>query len=225
MPCYSLIIIWTGDIKKRMITQKESVRKHFKFHSKIYDITRWAFLFNRADAIEALKLEQGMSVVEIGCGTGLNFSRILRKIGNDGTLIGLDHSKEMLAKAGKKIEKFNWQNVQLFCEEAENFNLSIKFDAILYSYSISMIPDWKSSITSSIGHLKKGGHLVILDFYGFPRWGKVCKRIINWWLNKNHVNMKRNYEKFLSRIFTNLEIKTFKLGYNFIVFGKLKNYG
>ncbi len=204
-----------------MITQKEKVIKYFKFHSKIYDISRWAFLFNREDAIEALKLEPGMTVAEIGCGTGLNFSSILRRIGNNGILIGLDCSQEMLTESKKKTKKFKWQNVKLLCEDAENYNLSIKFNAILYSYSISMVSDWKLSVMSSINHLKEGGRLVILDFYGFQGWNKAYERAITWWLNKNHVNVKRNYEEFLSCVFTNLELKIFKLGYNFIVVGRL----
>ncbi|ODS31462.1 MAG: phosphatidylethanolamine N-methyltransferase [Candidatus Scalindua rubra] len=204
-----------------MITQKERVIKYFKFHSKIYDVSRWAFLLNREDAIEALKLEPGMTVLEIGCGTGLNFSSILKRIGNNGILIGLDYSQEMLAKSKKKIEKFKWQNVKLLCEDAENFNLSIKFNAILYSYSISMVSDWESSVMSSINHLKEGGRLVILDFYGFQGWGMACERAITWWLNKNHVSVNRNYEEFLSSVFANLELKIFKLGYNFIAVGRL----
>ena len=204
-----------------MITQKERMIKHFKFHSKIYDISRWPFLFKREEAIEALKLEPGMTVAEIGCGTGLNFSSILRRIGNNGILIGLDYSQEMLTKSKKKIEKFKWQNVRLLCEDAENYNLSIKFNAILYSYSISMVSDWKSSVMSSINHLKEGGRLVILDFYDFQGLGKVCERGITWWLNKNHVSVKRNYEEFLSSVFTNLELKIFKLGYNFMAIGRL----
>jgi len=44
----------------------------------------------RVKAVQALELQNGDAVVDIGCGTGLNFSLLEEAIGPEGTLIGVD---------------------------------------------------------------------------------------------------------------------------------------
>jgi len=44
----------------------------------------------RKMAIDSLELSKGDIVVELGCGTGLNFAQVLDSIGDSGKLIGVD---------------------------------------------------------------------------------------------------------------------------------------
>src|SRR5262245_5775143 len=50
-----------------------AMSRYYAWHSRIYDATRWAFLFGRDAILDDLGLEAGQTVVEIGCGTGRNF--------------------------------------------------------------------------------------------------------------------------------------------------------
>lgn len=59
----------------------------------LFDVFAW-FGFNisgwRRQAVSALNLKPGDTVVDIGCGTGLNFPLLHRAVGPEGTIIGGD---------------------------------------------------------------------------------------------------------------------------------------
>jgi hypothetical protein len=67
----------------------------------------------RRRAIERLRLANGDIVVEVACGTGINFPLIEERIGPSGRLIGLDLSPEMLAQARTRVDRDDWRNVTL----------------------------------------------------------------------------------------------------------------
>ena len=52
---------------------------------------------------EDSSLKTGDKVLVFCCGTGLDFPHILRRIGKDGHIVGVDFSAEMLSIAAKKI--------------------------------------------------------------------------------------------------------------------------
>jgi len=54
-------------------------------------------------AVAALDLRQGDTVVDIGCGTGLNFAYLQNVVGPEGKIIGVDLTPGMLAQAKKRI--------------------------------------------------------------------------------------------------------------------------
>ena len=49
--------------------------------------------------VQALNLKKGDTVVEIGCGTGLNFKYVRKKVGLKGKIIGVYLTPEMLSVA------------------------------------------------------------------------------------------------------------------------------
>ena len=53
----------------------------------------------RVDAIAALRLAPGATVLDIGCGTGLSFEPLRRGVGTSGHIVGVEQSREMLAQA------------------------------------------------------------------------------------------------------------------------------
>ncbi len=54
--------------------QVNAMDNYYKFQSKIYDMTRWTFLFGRDEIIKAIPLERNaeIKILEVGCGTGYN---------------------------------------------------------------------------------------------------------------------------------------------------------
>ncbi len=55
-------------------------------------------------AVDALRLRGGETVVEIGCGTGLNSPFLQRAIGPQGKIVGLDLTDKMLDQARERIQ-------------------------------------------------------------------------------------------------------------------------
>jgi ubiquinone/menaquinone biosynthesis C-methylase UbiE len=57
----------------------------------------------RKCAVEALCLQKGNTVVDLGCGTGLNFTLLQEQIGPEGKIIGVDLTDAMLAEAHQRV--------------------------------------------------------------------------------------------------------------------------
>jgi len=76
---------------------------NYDFTANLYYLIGFREYAYRRIAVEALSLKRGDTVVEIGCGTGLNFGLIEQQIGPKGKLIGVNLTEQMLAKAHKRI--------------------------------------------------------------------------------------------------------------------------
>lgn len=199
----------------------DKIKKKYKLESKIYDLTRWAFLFNRKDAVNKLELNKGDTVAEFGCGTGLNFKLLHKKVGNNGKIIGIDFSIEMLKEAKKKIIKNNWKNIKLIQGDVSSFSLDEKLDGILFSYSLSMIPRWKDAIKNAKKILKNKKKFVILDFSDFRDVGIIQKLIISYF-KRWHVYINRGYMGEVKKYLINVSQHFYNFGYNMIITGTKK---
>jgi len=58
---------------------------------------------HRKRVVKLLRLQRGDGVLDAGCGTGLNFALIEEAIGRLDTLIGIDHSPEMVEPAKERM--------------------------------------------------------------------------------------------------------------------------
>jgi demethylmenaquinone methyltransferase/2-methoxy-6-polyprenyl-1,4-benzoquinol methylase len=123
--------------------------------------------------VQALRLRPGDTVVEIGCGTGLNFPLIEHQISPDGRIVGVDMTDAMLAQAQQRIEASGWTNISLVHAAAAEFEFPTGIDAILASYAHSLLPDCRQVIANGAAALSAGGRWVVLDVKvpdNMPRW-------------------------------------------------------
>jgi ubiquinone/menaquinone biosynthesis C-methylase UbiE len=86
-------------------------------------------------AVARLELRSGERVLDIACGTGLNFAGIEAGIGPSGTLVGIDLSEEMLDRARVRVRAHGWANVQLVHTAVEEASLDGVFDAAVFSFT------------------------------------------------------------------------------------------
>jgi S-adenosylmethionine-diacylgycerolhomoserine-N-methlytransferase len=158
----------------------------------IYDFTRKYYLFGRDRLIRELDLKPGESLVEIGCGTARNLIKMAQRYPG-ATLYGLDASAEMLKSAQAAIARAGLADrIRLMQGLAENLNpatfgLQHPFDHAVFSYSLSMIPDWKQALRAAAGSLIPGGHLHIVDFGDLSGLGTLCRKALMVWLAVFHV--------------------------------------
>lgn len=118
----------------------------------------------RERAIDELDLNRGDTVLDLACGTGLNFGYLEGKIGREGKIIALDYSPGMLKKAEEKMRNNDWRNIELLEEDAANFRLDEKVDAVLCTWSMVSIPNYEKALENSADTLREGGKYVVLDF-------------------------------------------------------------
>lgn len=196
------------------------MQRFYRFHASVYDLTRWTILHGRRRAVERLGLRRDAEVLEVGCGTGLNFRYVLDKLDPQrGRLVGLDFSADMLRRAERRVVARGWTNVELVQGDATTMRLGRAFDGILFAYSLTMIPEWPRAIDRAAEHLKPGGRLVVLDFSTFEGWGPLGAAMRGW-LRWNHVETRRPYVEKLREAFPGLEVTHWLGGYNFTAVGQ-----
>ena len=86
------------------------LEKYYAFHARIYNATRWSFLFGRTHLLElARQLQPNPTrILEIGCGTGRNLARLARFF-PQAQIIGVDLSTTMLAVARRQTARYRSQ--------------------------------------------------------------------------------------------------------------------
>jgi S-adenosylmethionine-diacylgycerolhomoserine-N-methlytransferase len=173
---------------------------YYAWQSRIYDATRWAFLFGRDAILEELQLKPGETVVEIGCGTGHNLPGILKRAGEQGEVFAVDCAQPMLERCADRIRRNGWNNVRLVDREYGAVPVTGgKADAVLLSYSLSMVPDWERVIHCAFQELKVGGRIGVVDFCLENR--SLLSTAFDWWMTRNHVTVDRPYLQKLSSTF------------------------
>lgn len=104
----------------------------------------------RLRGIADLRLQLGESVVDIGCGSGLNFEWLETAIGPVGRIRGVDLSPAMLGQAERRAVRHGWENVDLAHGDVTKVGeddlrrlvgLDGPADAVLATYSLSVMRD------------------------------------------------------------------------------------
>lgn len=174
----------------------------YRFQRLIYDATRKYYLLGRDRLIVDMRVEPGQTVLEIACGTGRNLAKIGRAY-PQARLFGFDISEQMLRSAHKKLGAA----AELKQADACSFDPSAlfseaKFDHIVMSYSLSMIPDWQAALRQATLHLADNGTLHIVDFGDQGRLPGWFRRTLRAWLMRFHVAPRDAMLAFLSELAT-----------------------
>ncbi len=117
----------------------------------------------RRRAVVSLGLSRGDSVLEIGCGTGRNFSYLRAAVGPAGRIYGVDISPGMLRKAEDWCNANHWHNIELNECDAADYVAPEPLDGVLFSLSYNTMPHHLAVLHKAWKQLRPGGHLVIMD--------------------------------------------------------------
>lgn len=159
----------------------------------IYDFTRKYYLFGRDRLIRELKPKPGARIIEVGCGTARNLIAIARAYPGV-QLYGLDASAEMLLTAQKAIERAGLAGriklIQAYAEHLtpQLFGETAPFDDVVFSYALSMIPDWKQALRAAQSALAPVGTIHVVDFGDLKGLGGLAERVLRGWLALFHVS-------------------------------------
>src|ERR1700691_5632438 len=80
----------TDRTREHLIETYRKKAKHYDITSRLYPAPGYPQRAQRLRAVHALGLRAGDSVVDIACGTGLNFPLLEEVIGPDGRIVGVD---------------------------------------------------------------------------------------------------------------------------------------
>jgi demethylmenaquinone methyltransferase/2-methoxy-6-polyprenyl-1,4-benzoquinol methylase len=159
--------------REHLIETYRKKAKHYDITSRFYPAPGYPQRAQRLRAVQALGLRPGESVVEIACGTGLNFPLLEELIGPEGRIVGVDLTDAMLAQAEARIATNGWRNIALVQADAADFDFPTEVGAILSTYALSQVPECAEVIAHGAAALSAGGRWVVLDLKlpaNTPRW-------------------------------------------------------
>ena len=134
-------VSWPVEATRRM-------NRMYRRQRHIYDGTRRYYLLGRDRLIAGLQPAPGASVLEIGCGTGRNLV-LAAGLYPDARFFGIDVSTEMLTSAISAISRRGLTDrIRVAHGDGTAFDPQLlfglpRFDHVMISYSLSMIPDWR----------------------------------------------------------------------------------
>jgi demethylmenaquinone methyltransferase/2-methoxy-6-polyprenyl-1,4-benzoquinol methylase len=162
------------------MTELRKVQRLYGLVAGIYDPRVRPFLRWRKPALKALRPRPGDTVLDLACGTGLNFRHILEWIGPEGRVVGVDCTRAMLKQARRKLARHRWDGVTLVEGDATSLPLaSESCDAVLCSYGMAIIPDYRRAVAEAVRVLKPSGRLVMLEpKRGSALWARVVTPLV-----------------------------------------------
>jgi S-adenosylmethionine-diacylgycerolhomoserine-N-methlytransferase len=168
----------------------------------LYDATRKYYLLGRDRLIAELDPPAGGTVLEIGCGTGRNLVAAAKEYPH-ASLYGLDVSALMLEKAASSIGRAGLaERIRLAQADAARFDPEAlfarpAFDRVFFSYSLSMIPDWRAAIDAALAAVAPGGRLHLVDFGRQEGLPAPFRTLLYAWLRRFHVAPDAAHEQAL----------------------------
>jgi demethylmenaquinone methyltransferase/2-methoxy-6-polyprenyl-1,4-benzoquinol methylase len=159
--------------KQEVQSMYQSGAKYYDFITLLYRLIGLRMKVYRSHAVKLLHLKQGDCVIELGCGTGLNFPLIIEQIGPGGRFVGVDLTPKMLECAQERVDHSGWKNVELVQSDIAEYDFPEGINGILATGVFGYVAEYDRVIKAASQALVPGGRLVILD-------GKEPERLPSW---------------------------------------------
>lgn len=160
-----------GPMEVEQVYRKRA--RHYDWTANLYYLLgfrEWAY---RRKTVAALRLHPGDTVVEIGCGTGLNFSLLEQAVSKSGQIIGVDLTSAMLDQARARVQRHGWANVELVQCDAANYSFPDNISGAMSFCAITLMPEYDAIIRNGAAALSPGKRFAIFDLkepHYAPEW-------------------------------------------------------
>lgn len=134
----------------------------------------------RREAVAALVLPSGGTVIDLGCGTGRNLPLLRDAVGAYGRVIGVDLTTAMVTEARRRVHRHGWTNVELVVADAASYQFPPGVDAVLSTFAVTLAPTYDDILRRAAQALCQGGRLAVLDLKLPERWPSWLVRFAAW---------------------------------------------
>ena len=177
----------------------------YRHQRYIYDFSRKFYLLGRDQLIAEVGAKPSDAILEVACGTARNLVKLARAYPRS-PCFGFDVSAEMLDSASRAVQRAGVANkVALAQGDATSFDPQqlfrrARFERIVISYALSMIPPWREALAHALDQLAPGGSLHIVDFGDqarLPGWFRVA---LHRWLAAFHVTPRTDMTRVVAEL-------------------------
>lgn len=157
-----------------------------------YDAFRERLLPGRAELYRSLALPADARLVELGAGTGANLGWLApEEIAGCARVDLVDLCDPLLAQA-----RVRWQGTpQVACHLADacTWQPDTPADAVVFAYSLTMMPDWRAALDNALAMLRPGGRLAIVDFTLLPEQSALARSFWKAWFGHDGVHLDASH--------------------------------
>jgi len=134
--------------------------KNLKWDSDLYNKSSALQYQLGAIAIERLGDKVFENILEIGSGNALLTIDLAKKYPS-ARIVGIEISKEQCEQASKNLQRYDVDNIEIFCMDAIDITFNNEFDLVFSNSAIHWIPDLEKMYKLLNRALKPGGEIMI----------------------------------------------------------------
>lgn len=140
-------------------------------------------------------LKKGETVLDLGSGGGFDCFLAAKRVGENGKIIGVDMTPEMLDKSRENAKKGKYTNVEFRLGEIENLPVADNTaDVIISNCVINLSTDKKRVFQEAFRTLKPGGRLMVSDIVLSKKLPEIIKKNLQAYVGCiSGAEMKRKY--------------------------------
>jgi ubiquinone/menaquinone biosynthesis C-methylase UbiE len=121
-----------------------------------------SFRLYKQETFDLLRLRPGLSVADIGCGTGEDARRLSDLVGPEGAAVGFDLSEAMLAQARVRHADSSWLTFNNAPADALGVSTD-SFDGVRADRVLIHVPDPYKALNEMIRVTRPGGRIVVSE--------------------------------------------------------------
>lgn len=109
-------------------------------------------------------LRDGMTVLDLGSGAGIDVFIAAKQVGRSGKVIGIDMTEEMIQRARRNAEELHVTNADFLLGEIEDMPVnSGTVDRVISNCVLNLVPDKRKAFSEIYRVLNIGGSFVVSD--------------------------------------------------------------
>jgi len=194
--------------------------------ARSYDARTRAFQAYRRAVVEALPVDRGQVVLDVGCGTGLCCGMLVEKVGSQGSVVGIEESPEMAAIARERVAREGWNNVTIVQSGAQDARVAVTADAALFCavHDILQSPD---ALQNVMNQLRPDAQVAA----GGGKWAAPWLVGVNLQARMLHAPYVRSFEGFdrpwhhLEPLIEDVQLREVAFGSGYVLTGRSRGSG
>ena len=164
-------------------SEADKLDRFYAPQAEHYDRFRERLLRGRKELFDELEWPDRAHVVELGGGTGRNIEYLGDRAATIARYDLVDLCAPLLDRA--RLRALRFPMLRVHHGDAADWQPRSKPDVVIFSYSLTMMPDWRAALSNAIAMLKPGGALAVVDFYVSseqPAFGRQRHSAFDRWL-------------------------------------------